>query len=103
VIGAHPNRSELTAIVTAMKWIPLGRSDKRVKALQIQKLEGARDRILPFLETAHGMKALENTYLAIVNRRRGIENPRSPLPHELPREATVAYYLNQHKADETSG
>lgn len=89
MIGVHPNRSELTAIVSAMKWIPLGRSEKRVKALQIQKLEAARDRILPFLETTQGMKALESVYLGIANPRRAVENP-SPRPEPPARPLPTA-------------
>jgi hypothetical protein len=97
IIGVHPNRSELTAIVNTLGWVPLGRSEKRVKGLLIQKLETARDKILPMLETAQGTKALEDAYLSVVGRKP--PDASSALgewvPPALPPEATVEFYLNR--------
>jgi hypothetical protein len=101
IIGVHPNRSELTAIVNALGWVPLGRSEKRVKALLIQKLEGARDEILPILETTQGMQDLERAYLTVIARKKGDAGQMEDggAISGLPPEATVKYYLNRPQSE----
>jgi hypothetical protein len=105
LLGVHPNRSELIAIVTQLEWIPLGRSEKRVKALLIRKLENAKDKILPWLESPQGLRSLKETYMAIMSSKRlqeiqdaqGIGSPVvAAQPWTLPREARVEFYLNRH-------
>jgi hypothetical protein len=97
IIGGDLNRSELTALVHALSLVPLGRSEKRVKSLLIQRLEEARDAILPFLQTQQGIASLERTYMAIADRNRKelplAEANERPIP--LPPEATVEFYLNK--------
>jgi hypothetical protein len=101
IIGGHPNRSELTAIVNILGWIPLGRSEKRVKALLIQKLEGAREKILPVLETTQGMRDLETAYLTVIERKRrevrGMEG--NWMKQRLLPDATVEYHLNRPRIE----
>jgi hypothetical protein len=102
IIGVEPNRSELTALVNALSLIPLGRSEKRVKALLIQRLEEARDTILPFLQTRQGMGSLERAYLDIVHHRPSDASAADPesVRVPLPPEATVEFYLNKPRKAE---
>jgi hypothetical protein len=95
VIGVHPNRVELIAIVQGLGWGPLSRSEKRVKAALIQKLESMRDLLLPYLETSQGRRALEASFVSFHREKqpRPLETP-SPPERALPPEATIAYYLN---------
>jgi hypothetical protein len=102
LLGVHPNRSELIAIVTQLAWIPLGRSEKRVKALLIRKLEKSKDKILPWLNSPQGLRSLKETYVSIMNNKRlqeiqetqGIGSPART--RTLPVEARMEFYLNQH-------
>jgi hypothetical protein len=100
VIGAHPNRSDLVAVVAQLGWVPLGRSEKRVKQLLIQRLEEMKDQLLPLLDSPQGRRALENAYLSVLNRRSvSVEKEQSSepvTPFHLPPEATVEFYLNRH-------
>jgi hypothetical protein len=64
-----------------------------VKALLIQKLEDARDKILPILDTTQGMQSLEHAYFTVIGRRRMPAEDLLPTP--LPPQATVEFYLNR--------
>jgi hypothetical protein len=102
ILGVDPNRSELTAIVNTLGWVPLGRSEKRVKGLLIQKLETARDKIHPILDTAQGVKDLECAYFSVIRRKR-MEAPTATQhgsPPPLPPEATVEFYLNRPTSEQ---
>jgi hypothetical protein len=96
VIGVHPNRVELIAIVQGLGWGPLSRSEKRVKAALIHKLESMRDLLLPYLETSQGRHALEACFVSFHRDKqsRHVEAPSPPPERALPPEATIAYYLN---------
>jgi hypothetical protein len=101
LIGATPNRSDLIAIVAQLGWVSLGRNEKRIKQLLIQKLESKKDQIIPLLESPQGVRALENAYAAVLNRKRAqTETGSRVLSGErhfsLPPEATVEFYLNEH-------
>jgi hypothetical protein len=99
IIGVHLTRSELAAIVSGLGWVPVGRNEKRVKPLLIQRLEAARDKILPALDTAQGVRELERAYVALLERKRIHREPGvgDVAPSVLPPEATVDFYLNQHE------
>jgi hypothetical protein len=99
IIGVYPNQTELIAIVRALDLIPLTRSEKRVKALLIQKIEDERSRILPFLETPQGIGALQRAYLKILTGTDFSQNQNAKEQRktstDLPPEATVSFYLNR--------
>jgi hypothetical protein len=95
IVGDHLNRSELIKVVSLMEWIPLGRNEKRIKALLIQRLESARDRILPFLEDQNGIMALRGAYMS-VRTKKTVEEEEPPPDLTLPPEATIEFYINKH-------
>jgi hypothetical protein len=101
ILGVDLNRSELVALVKTLSLVPLGRSEKRVKALLIRRLEEARTTILPLLQTQQGIESLERAYLDIVAANSPKEARTEPIP--LPPEATVEFYLNKpHKTGRPS-
>jgi hypothetical protein len=98
IIGAHPSRAELIAMVGLLGWIPLGRNEKRVKAVLIRRLENLRSELLPLLDTPTGMATVRAAYQAVLNQR----TPNNARSNEsLPPEATVKYYLNRHDEETT--
>jgi hypothetical protein len=70
IIGVYPSRTDLIYLWNTLHWGPLGRTEKRVKAALLRKLESLHDQILPALETPDGLHKLQDAYVSILRRQR---------------------------------
>jgi hypothetical protein len=99
IIGVHLTRSDLIAVVHSLGLVPLGRDERRIKAMLIQKLEDARDTLLPLLDTPHAIASLKRAYGTLSLRNgRTASTRHERAREELPPEATVEFYLNRPRA-----
>jgi hypothetical protein len=108
IIGLKPTRSELIEIVQHFLWVGVGRNEKRVKALLIEKLDAQREQILPFLESDYGREAVRKLYVKMLTKKQFqgsvtptlIALPNTPwsprIPEVMRPEITVGFYLNHH-------
>jgi hypothetical protein len=108
IIGVKPTRSELIEFARHFSWVEIGRNEKRVKALLIEKLDTHREQILPFLDSDYGREAVRKLYVKMLSRKQFqgyvtptlIAFPKVPWSPQMPEvmrpEITVGFYLNHH-------
>jgi hypothetical protein len=108
IIGIKPTRSELIEFTQHFSWVGIGRNEKRVKALLIEKLDTQREQILPFLDSDYGREEVQKLYVKMLSRKQfqGSVTPTlialpnvswSPrMPAVMRPEITVGFYLNHH-------
>jgi hypothetical protein len=97
IIGVAPTRSELVAIYESLRWGRASREEKRVRATLVTRIESMAGKILGFLETEEGVRALTVAYLRARDGHQREATAASAKQSRFPRpELGIAFYLNDH-------
>lgn len=94
IIGVYPSRTDLIYFWNTLRWGPLGRTEKRVEAALLQKLESLHHQVLPTLETPDGRQKLQDAYVSILKSQRDhVAIPSVPAFNDPPQTSTE-FHLN---------